>query len=129
MNAKTTTTKMQKVASVTFRVLTILAIFGFGLLMGQHLHPDEPKELAVAGIFPVLTLDMVSAKAIVYVEPKGPIYVCAKEVAHKIAGKYFAERIMHQPSKIWLASRDMTRLKCGRAITILIDVPELKTER
>lgn len=122
-------TKIQKAIPAILKVLGVLAIFVFGLLMGQHLHPSEPKELAVAGIFPVLTLDMVAAKAIVYVDPKDPIYSCAKEVAHKIASKYFAKRIMHQPSKIWLVSRDTTRLKCGRAITILIDVPQLRTEQ
>ena len=56
-------TKMQKTASVTLKVLGVLTIFVFGLLMGQHLHPDEPKELAVAGTVPVLLLDMVDARA------------------------------------------------------------------
>lgn len=119
--------KLSEVQKGIIVMLLMGAAFLGGTLFEMSMHRD--KELAVAGTIPVLTLDMVDARAVIYVDPRDPIYFCAKEAAYKIASKYFAKRLMHQPSKIWLVSRDMTRSKCGRPITILINVGKLKTEQ
>ncbi len=115
--------------SIIWMLVVGAAFLGGTLFESWQETKRKQMPLAVAGVFSVLTLDMVDARATAFVNPADPIYFCVKEAAHEIASRRFAQAIQLRPSKIWLASRDMTRAKCGRAITILIDVPELRTEQ
>ncbi len=109
-------------------MLVVGAAFLGGTLFQQYMDRSKSTELSVISSIPVLTQDMVRARAAIYVHPLDPDYFCFQETAHSLSSGWPAQFLMHRPSRVRQISRKLTRRNCGRPITILIDVGKLKTD-